>query len=1131
MSLLNAGNVIVAYEDSLPTSRNIRLNRAYAVGFRIARIADQLVDTDLFNVHILYEFMLEHFYEVFFGFNDIRRIMATFTVTVNPQVGVGREVGSRGVHVFDDQSFNPEMILEMISENMQSGDEFHFEDFEYSFVFSVDSYRFGAGSDTFMQCEFSKVDKGTELSYEDDHGTLSCLAVALAYNLVRYERTIAWKERYDAGLTRKKSPNTGFTKLKTQVIQRARQLMDDFDWEPIVPSIEIHRFVDRYPEFRVALFARGAEHPTVFTHPDYEPEAYDGFLKTNRSERQRRSRQWRTFYLGWYMPRGKDYGHFCSIREQDFTKTSLKFCHECLKTFYTNNRNAGYGVRNNRCLCEPLENADQQRPDRGETRKKMQRAYPCTYCNQTGHGERKCPKRCKNCYHNHAPDDRCLLSRPTTPITFWTEEQQFDEKGDFLPKLWAYDIEAMMVDHPEKVTKAFRQDDQGQFVKTRPGEHGVCTFTIIKRPVHKMNLLIMQEVFSGESKTFYDMDAFMDYLRLIQRPTKPDGKPGKQAHYLFAHNAAGYDNRILYNYMIDHIHPDTDPVLEIIPQGAKILQFKWGDNLVFRDTLRFLPGSLDRLAKELLRGKKELRKGCFPHLFNVAQNQNYEGSLPDLEYFDLLFMKSKSDVDTFLKWHAENKNKTWNFKNELYLYCKNDVEILAEIMKSFHHEFVSIAGASPWSYTTMPGFIHRVVLNDMFENQIGSLSEDIPTREMELRAYVKEYWAALKPVEYWYCRAALQGGRTEVRDTFTEVKRDSGSRIVYIDVTSMYPYVQLVRDFPVGTPRIEIYNQEHVPCIECTKPKYSDANYNRPNLVCTCGLPPDFRISHMRNNGIDIQMEQEPTQESFMENDDYFGFVCVDVEVDRNVFVPPIISHDHNRHKCMAMVGLHRELYIPTPELKKALNHGARIVKFHSMHIYKKAPGIWCNVLKKYYILKLKNSQNKPPEEQWEAYAAQYAKFGMKEAIMNSLKNDEWGLNPFRKMMAKIVLNSGWGKHCQRPNMLKTTNYAPNDSRAFFDMVNRNMQHQEKLKNVSINHNGVITTKSVDLETYASKDFKENYLPAGCMVPSYGRMMFLDKVMQLKDPERQLLMHDTDSIVYLQEPGDPDIVEGFIHSL
>jgi hypothetical protein len=715
-------------------------------------------------------------------------------------------------------------------------------------------------------------------------------------------------------------------------------------------------------------------------------------------------------------------------------------------------------------------------------------------------------------------------------ITFWTEENQFDEKGEFLPKLWAYDIESMMMEHPEKVTKEFKQDSQGQFVRTRPGERGVCTFNVVKRPVHKMNLLIMQEVFSGECKVFYDMDAFMDFLRLIQHPRKPNGKPGTQAHYLFAHNAAGYDNRILYNYMIDHINTETDAVPEQIPQGAKILQINWG-NIVFRDTLRFLPGSLDKLAKELLRGKKEMRKGCFPHLFNVQQHQDYDGVMPGLEYFDLLFMKSKSDVDTFLKWHDENKDKPWNFKNELYLYCKNDVEILAEIMKAFHHEFVAIAGASPWSCTTMPGFIHRVVLNDMFENQIGPLSTDIPTREMELRAYVKEYWAALKPIEYWYCRAALQGGRTEVRDTFTEIEPGSGSRIVYIDVTSMYPYVQMTRDYPVGTPRIEIYNPEHLPCTNCTRPSYGDDNYNRPNLKCRCDMRSmlDFRIKFMRNQGIDVHLvNTAPTQEEFEANDDYFGYVCVDIEVDRNVYVPPIVSYDYERHKCMAMVGLHKEIYIPTTELKQSLKNGARIVKFHSMHIYKKAPGIWCNVMRKYYILKLKNSQDKPPEDEWEEYAAKYEKFGMRDAILNSLKNDEWGLNPFRKMMAKIVLNSGWGKHCQRPNMVKTTNFAPTDvqSGAFLLLMDRNIRQEEKLKSVYVNKAGVISVKSVDLENYAMKDFKENYLPAGCMVPSYGRMMFLEKVMQLKDPERQLLMHDTDSIVYLQEPGDPNLVEG-----
>lgn len=276
--MLHAGDLIVD-DHYRPTTRNIRLNNPYQATFKVARIAGRLAQIEIADARILYEFMLEHFYEVFLHFpaDLLRNITAIFTISVLSENGAQRIFGVQAVRVFDDRSFNAELIMRLIEDEIQSADDFRYEDFEYSFVFAVDSYRYGAGTDNPLDCEFSKVDKGTDESHSDEQGPLSCLAVALAYNLVRYEKATQFQERQARGEIRKVSPNLSFTRLKAQTLLRARQLMTAFNWGPVVASMELHRFVRQHKEFRIALFMRGVDHPSVYQDPDYEEYQYDRF--------------------------------------------------------------------------------------------------------------------------------------------------------------------------------------------------------------------------------------------------------------------------------------------------------------------------------------------------------------------------------------------------------------------------------------------------------------------------------------------------------------------------------------------------------------------------------------------------------------------------------------------------------------------------------------------------------------------------------------------------------------------------------------------------------------------------------------------------------------------------------------
>ena len=49
-------------------------------------------------------------------------------------------------------------------------------------------------------------------------------------------------------------------------------------------------------------------------------------------------------------------------------------------------------------------------------------------------------------------------------------------------------------------------------------------------------------------------------------------------------------------------------------------------------------------------GIHELAKGCFPHLFNKKENENYVGPIPPSPYDNPNWMSQKKK-EKFLEWH------------------------------------------------------------------------------------------------------------------------------------------------------------------------------------------------------------------------------------------------------------------------------------------------------------------------------------------------------------------------------------------------------------------------------------------------------------------------------------------------
>ena len=184
-------------------------------------------------------------------------------------------------------------------------------------------------------------------------------------------------------------------------------------------------------------------------------------------------------------------------------------------------------------------------------------------------------------------------------------------------------------------------------------------------------------------------DCVLQFLQdLDDLAEEPDSEQQRNIIVIF-HNLKGFDGM----FIIHHLYDQQRPVENQITVGAKVLSFRSGP-IKFIDSLCFLPMPLSAFSATF--NLTELKKGFFPHLFNIPAHQNYVGRIPDLEFYDPDSMMTSKKTE-LLRWHSDQvrRNVVFNFKQELLDYCKSDVALLKAGCQAFQREFQNEAGFNP----------------------------------------------------------------------------------------------------------------------------------------------------------------------------------------------------------------------------------------------------------------------------------------------------------------------------------------------------------------------------------------------------------------------------------------------------
>ena len=832
--------------------------------------------------------------------------------------------------------------------------------------------------------------------------------------------------------------------------------------------------------------------------------------------------------------------------DYDNKKKPTTICHQCYLSFY-----------GPQCLAFHLRS------------KTCGKRMKCLTCRAVYTVDRKHPHRCgwEECYSCHLDvpiaTHRCTIQPPFEP----PPPQQRNEAGETTsetvppPKLVYADIECLLT-----------------------ADRGFTPNLLCYRGEWQTDITVLR----GEDC----VDWFLAHLDDYAHP--PHENIEEQPLIIIFHNLKGFDGIFLLNSLYKAGRRVTDQ----LTIGAKVLSFVSGA-LIFKDSLCFLPMPLASFPSTF--NLTELKKGFFPHSFNIPEHQNYRGPIPALHYYDPKGM-SPSKKAELEQWHADQvqRNVVFDFQKELEDYCKSDVDILQNGCEEFTKEFKRKAEFNPFekcstiasacnlywrkrhlhdniavqppqgwhgarvnqswvalqwlayqqslhpSHTILhvrnggeqkvstgqrdefvDGLIETTDPRTVFEfmgclwhgcpschkhqrwksyganpdRTLAELYEATQAKLQRLRA------AGFQVVVQWECqwqrqiestpsissflssltstpplqpRDAFFGGRTGAVALYK--KAGPGEKIFYVDVTSLYPWVNKTARYPLGHPQIH----------------YEPENQNLDDYfgIALVTILPPRRLYHpvlpVRHGG----------KLTFP-----LCLACVQEEQPKPLF---------DRRATCRHTDQQRQLQGTwcTPELQEARARGYTLKRIHEVwHFTQSEEGLFADYVNTW--LKLKQESAGWPRwcttpEQKQQYVRQYKE---KEGI--DLENV--AKNPGRKQVAKLMLNSFWGKFGERTNKSKVLQLKlPHE---LFNILTDGANHVQTLR---VCNDDILEVVYKQTEENDQPNPKTNIFIAA-FTTCWARLKLYSYLHHLQD---QVLYYDTDSVIYTWRPDQHFIPTG-----
>jgi hypothetical protein len=367
---------------------------------------------------------------------------------------------------------------------------------------------------------------------------------------------------------------------------------------------------------------------------------------------------------------------------------------------------------------------------------------------------------------------------------------------------------------------------------------------------------------------------------------------------VWAHNGGKYDWVFLHRYLLESGKLDH---LSTVRSNSKYYELTYKNIFQFKDSMNFVMGSLDTLGKNF---GVETLKGIFPYrLLSSVDRVNWvlkgeeeiRENIPHV-FFQIseklpgpmgVSIKRTMREDEYVEFFAQREWE-YDIKAETITYLKDDVKCLYQVVEKFRKGWHDMPHSPElFKFCTIGQMCHTYFLKNYLQ---------------------PEMYPCLDVCEDAFIRRALYGGRTEV---FRRVAPE-GSRIHYVDVNSLYPYVMESRDLPCGDPIWHFRRND---------PQIFEFVTCASQILTRVWAEEDFdRVMRELNEGANDK--------------ELYGFFEVDVQCNINVRYPVLperLSTDGDvTFKNMFTNMSKKKMVYYSEELKKAIKCGCRVTKVHA---------------------------------------------------------------------------------------------------------------------------------------------------------------------------------------------------------
>ena len=329
-------------------------------------------------------------------------------------------------------------------------------------------------------------------------------------------------------------------------------------------------------------------------------------------------------------------------------------------------------------------------------------------------------------------------------------------------------------------------------------------------------------------------------------------------------------------------------------------------------------------------------------------------------------------------------------------------------------------------------------------------------------------------------RDAFFGGRTGA--VALHHQAGPGEKIFYVDVTSLYPWVNKTARYPLGHPELKF------------EPEDQDLDSYFGIALVTI-LPPRglcHPVLPVRHGG----------KLTFP-----LCMACVREEQPKPLFERSALCKHTDQQRQLQGTWC-------TPELQEAVARGYKLQRIHEVWHFKETR---VGLFKDYVNTWLQIKQESAGWPRWCETQQQKQEYLRRYKEKEGIQLQNVSKNPGRKQVAKLMLNSFWGKFGERTNKSKVLQ----------------VKHPHELFNVltdSANHVQSLRLCTDELMEVVYKQTPDNDLPSAktnifiaCFTTCWARLKLYSYLDRLKE---QVLYYDTDSVIYCWRPGQPLITTG-----